>query len=199
MSEVRENKSAELHELIGRRWSPRAFDASRPVERDKLISLLEAARWSLSCFNDQPWRFVVGDRYADEKAWQQVFGSLTEKNRLWAGNAPLLIVATAASEFRHNGKSNRWAEYDTGAAAISICLQAGALGLSAHQMGGFDSEAIRKAVGIPDGFTPMAVIAVGYHGSPDDLAGDFRSMETGARKRLPLPENFYAGRWGEGV
>jgi len=199
MSEVRENKSAELHEIIGGRWSPRAFDGSRPVEREKLMSLLEAARWSLSCFNDQPWRFVIGDRFTDEAGWLGIFGSLSEKNRLWAKNAPLLIVSTAGSEFRHNGHPNRWAEYDTGAAAISLCLQAGALGLAAHQMGGFDSEAIRKSVGIPGQFTPMAVIAVGYRGSLDDLAEDFHAMELGPRQRLPLTDNFYAGKWGEGV
>jgi len=199
MSDVRENISAEVHELMDKRWSPRAFDAARPVEREKLLSILEAARWAPSCFGDEPWRFVVGDKYTDETGWSNIFGALAEKNQLWAKNAPLLILVSADSQFRANGNTNRWAQYDTGAASISLCLQAEALGLCAHQMGGFSPDAARDVIGIPDQFVPMAVIAVGYQGKLNGLAEDFRPMETAARKRRPLSENFFSGKWGEGV
>jgi len=199
MSEVRENISAEVHELMGQRWSPRAFDAARPVEREKLLSLLEAARWAPSCFGDEPWRFVIGDRSADETGWANIFGALAEKNQLWAKNAPILILVSADSQFRANGNANRWAQYDTGAASLSLCLQAEALGLSAHQMGGFNSDAVSEAVGVPDQFTPMAVIAIGYQGKLNELAEDFRPMEMAARNRRLLSENFFSGRWDVGI
>ena len=199
MSEIRQNGAAEVHELIAGRWSPRAFDASRQVNREQLLSLLEAARWAPSCFGDEPWRFVVGDKYTDEAGWQGIFSTLAEKNQLWAKNAPLLILVAADSIFRANGNANRWAQYDTGAASISLCLQAEALGLSAHQMGGFNVDAVKEAVGMPEQFTPMAVIAVGYQGSLDDLAEDFHGIETTPRKRQALAENFFSGRWGQGV
>lgn len=199
MSEIRQNSEAMVHELIAGRWSPRAFDPTRKVSREELLSLLEAARWAPSCFGDEPWRFVVGDKDADEAGWQRIFSSLAEKNQLWAKHAPLLILVAADSQFRTNGKPNRWGQYDSGAASISLCLQAESLGLSAHQMGGFDVDAVRESVDVPEQFTPMAVIAVGYQGSLDDLAEDFQDMETAPRKRQPMAEVFFSGRWGAGI
>lgn len=199
MSEVRQNSITEVHELIAGRWSPRAFDAAKPVSREQLLTLLEAARWAPSCFGDEPWRYVVGDRFNDEAGWLGIFDTLAEKNQLWAKSAPLLILACADSHFRVNGKPNRWAQHDTGAASISLCLQAEALGLSAHQMGGFDVDAVKEAVGMPEQFTPMSVIAVGYQGALDELAEDFHEIEKSPRKRQPMTDNFFVGRWGQGV
>ncbi len=199
MSEIRGNGSAEVHDLIARRWSPRAFDGAKPVEREKLLSVLEAARWAPSCFGDEPWRYVVCDRFEDEQAWQSLLACLAEKNQLWAKNAPVLMVSCADSEFRANGNSNRWGQHDTGAASISICLQATALGLASHQMGGFDADAVKETFGVPEQFTPMSVIAIGYAGSIEGLHDDFRPLEVGERKRQPLSGNFFAGKWGSGV
>lgn len=70
---------AKIHELIQTRWSPRAFDPDKLVSRDDLLALMEAARWASSCFNDQPWRFVVCNKATDEAAWQQAFETLVEK------------------------------------------------------------------------------------------------------------------------
>ena len=97
-----------------------------------------------------------------------------------------------------NEKANRWAQYDTGAASENICLQATALGLVAHQMGGFDAAAVREVLGVPSGFFPMAVIAVGYRGNSDHLHPDFRAAETGPRHRDELGTHFFLGRWGTG-
>ena len=55
-----------VHELIAKRWSPRAF-ADKPVEPNKLRSLLEAARWAPSCFNEQPWHFIVATKEKPEE------------------------------------------------------------------------------------------------------------------------------------
>jgi nitroreductase len=193
------NTRVKIHELIQTRWSPGAFDPGKPVSRDDLLVLLEAARWAASCFNDQPWRFVVCDKATDEAAWQRAFGTLVEKNRQWAKNAPLLILSVAMEYFNHNGKPNRWAMYDTGAASASLCLQATALGLVVHQMGGFDADLAHEVFMLPANCQPMAMMAVGYQADIGQLDDEFKSAELAERVRAELNERFYAGSWGKGI
>jgi len=199
MSEVMQNASAEVHAMIAGRWSPRAFDTDKPVEQDKLLSVLEAARWAPSCFGDEPWRFVVSNRFEDESAWKNMLSLLVPGNQAWAKHAPVLMLACADSVFRANGKPNRWAAYDVGQASISLCLQATSLGLISHQMGGFDSDKAREALKIPDRFTPMTAIALGYQGDAGALNDDLQSTELAVRKRQPMSENFFSGVWGNGI
>lgn len=195
MSETRANAQADIHDLIARRWSPRAFDAEKPVEHDKLLACLEAARWAPSCFGDEPWRFIVCDRFVDEASWQKLRDCLVPKNQLWADKAPVLLLSCAASKFHANGNPNRWGEYDTGAATVSLCLQATALGLASHQMGGFDVDKARATFNIPDEYTPMAAIALGYQADIDNLDEAFHDPELNERRRRPLGEIFFAGEW----
>jgi nitroreductase len=184
-----------IHDVLARRWSGRAYDIHKPVSREQLLALLEAARWAPSCFGDQPWRYLVWDRHRDPVAWQKAFECLGEWNQNWVKNAPLLLLATADSHFQKNAKPNRWGQYDTGAASENICLQAVALGLMAHQMGGFDLDKTRKTFNIPDAFTPMAMIAVGYPGAPDMLNDELKTQELAARERHPLGERFFESAW----
>lgn len=195
MSHERANAHTDIHDIIAKRWSPRAFDADKRVEADQLAACLEAARWAPSCFGEEPWRFIVCDRHADEAAWQKLHGCLTEKNQSWAGKAPVLILACAGSAFREGGNPNRWAQYDTGAAAVSLCLQATALGLASHQMGGFDADKVRSEFSIPAEYTPMTTVALGYQSGIDDLDEGFHGLELGERKRRNVGEHFYAGAW----
>ena len=192
--------TAPIHDLLAQRWSPRAFDPNKRLSQQQVQSVLEAARWAPSCFGDQPWRFIVWNRHEDDRAWVQAFDCLAEGNQAWVKNVPVLIAILAAPHFRHNGKSNRWAQYDTGAAAMSICLQAVALGLAAHQMGGFDADRLRSAFAIPEEITPMAMLALGYQAAPETLPdkpeSTLRESETAARVRHPLAEFCFAGRWG---
>lgn len=188
-----------VDKVIAQRWSPRAFDGDKRMERNEVVALLEAARWAPSCFNDQPWRFIVCDRKEDEAAWEKLLHCLGEKNQLWAKNSSLLMLATAMPSFAHNDKPNRWNQYDTGAASENICLQAAALGLAAHQMGGFDTDKIRADFSIPEEVALMAVIAVGHPGRVDELHEDFRGGEKAERARNPLGETFFAGGWGVSV
>jgi nitroreductase len=188
-----------IHDLIAQRWSPRAFDAHKLVTRNQMLALVEAARWAPSCFGDEPWRYIVWDRTQDAASWQKAFDCLAEGNQVWVKNAPVLIAATADPHFRHDGKDNRWSQYDTGAASMSICLQAVALGLAAHQMGGFDAQKLAAAFAIPENITPMAMIAVGYQAEPDILEGEVRANETAPRKRQPLGSLFFDGAWGKAI
>lgn len=185
-----------IHDLLAARWSPRAFDAAKPVSREQALALVEAARWAPSCFGDEPWRMIVWDRTRDATNWQKAFDCLTESNQAWVKNTPLLMAVGADPQFRHNGKDNRWAQYDSGAAAMSLCLQAVALGLAAHQMGGFDAHKLRDAFDIPEHIALMSMIAVGHQAAPDVLAGEVQEREIAPRKRQALGKNFFDGGWG---
>ncbi len=101
--------------------------------------------------------------------------------------------------FSHNGQPNRWAMYDTGAASLSLCLQATALGLIVHQMGGFDAEKAREFFNLPGECKPMAMMAVGYQADVDVLDDDFKETELGTCSRAALNEQFFAGQWGRGI
>lgn len=188
-----------VHEIIANRWSPRAFDMHRNLSDTQLVALVEAARWSPSCFNEQPWRFIVCDRSRDEQQWQAVLERLAEKNQRWAKNAPVLIVVSAMEAFSRNGDPNRWAQYDTGAAAVSLSFQAVAMGLAVHQMGGFNEQAMRDHFHIPDDCTVMAVMAIGYQAHESVLDEEFVTPEQAARAREELDSSFYLGHWGNGI
>lgn len=194
-------KSAEtqvpIHELLARRWSPRAFDANRPVRREQILALLEAARWAPSCRGEEPWRYLVFDKTTQPQAWEQALSCLDEANQKWAKQAPVLLLAMAEGNFGHNGLPNRWAQYDCGAASENICLQAFSLGLVAHQMGGFKLAKTHELLGLPIDITCLAMIAIGYQAAPEILEGDYKTKELAPRVRKPMAENFFAGSWGK--
>lgn len=184
---------------IANRWSGRAYDAAKPVTHEQVIALLEAARWAPSCFGDEPWRFIVWNKAAKPEAWQQAFDCLVPGNQAWVVNAPLLVLVCADTLFGHNQQPNRFAQYDTGAAAENLCLQASSMGLMAHQMGGFDANLAREKFKIPAQYTVMAMISVGYPADIASLSGDALSRETAPRSRKPLSALFFDGNWGQGI
>jgi nitroreductase len=191
--------SVPIHDLLTRRWSPRAYDVNRPVTRAQLAALLEAARWAPSCNGVEPWRYLVWDRTRDEAGFQRAFECLTESNKRWVKNAPLLMLSIASPDPLSGGRPNRYSQHDTGMASLSLVLQAVALGLVAHQMAGYDAEKARSAFDIPAECTPMAMIAVGYQASPDVLDEETRKKELAPRQRKPLNERFFEGTWGRPV
>lgn len=182
-----------IHDLLRRRWSPRAF-SEHMVEADTLRSLFEAARWAPSSNNEQPWHFIVGTK-ADPSAYDRLFACLKEGNKKWAFRAPVLMLSVARLNFEDEGTPNRHAWHDTGMAALSLSLQATALGVIAHQMAGFDVDKARADLGIPAGFEPVAMIAVGYPGDPAILDERLRQRELALRERKSAREIVAIGRW----
>jgi nitroreductase len=199
MLEKPASASRPIHDLFVRRWSTRAFDIKRPVTREQLQSLIEAGRWAPSCNGDEPWRYLIWDRGRDPDGFQKAFDCLSENNRKWVKNVPLLMLSCAGSIFGATGKPNRWGQHDTGAASVCMALQAVVIGLAVHQMGGFDAEKARAAFGIPAEYTPMAMIAIGYQAEPDVLDEETRKKELTPRARKALAEKFFEGGWGKGV
>lgn len=187
---------APINDLLTRRWSTRAFDAKRPVAAAELASLLEAARWAPSASNTQPWRFVVCNKATDPAAWQKAFDCLNAGNQAWCVNVPVLILSVAA-EANAEGKKLTHNRHDTGAALFSIMLQATALGLSTHAMGGFSGDKARELFHVPEGYAPVVMTALGFQASPDVLAEDVKPKEMGKRTRRALGETFFSGDWGK--
>ncbi|GKS64164.1 hypothetical protein YTPLAS72_14680 [Nitrospira sp.] len=186
-----------IHDLLARRWSPRAFD-ERLVDPQLLQPLLEAARWAPSSNNEQPWRFIVASKQ-HETDWTRLFECLAEGNRRWAVRAPVLVLSVASLHFEDDGKPNRHAFHDTGLATENLVLQATAQGLIAHQMAGFDVEKARTDLRIPAGYEPVAMIAVGYPGDPAILPERLRVRELQPRIRRPIGEWAFLGQWGQSI
>ena len=183
-----------VHRLVRDRWSTLAF-ADEPVAPAMLASLLEAARWAPSSYNEQPWSFLVARREEGE-AFQRMLSCLAEGNRRWAKDAPVLMVSLARDTFARNGRENRHALHDVGQAVAQLTAEATARGLSVHQMAGFDAGRVRELYEVPEGVEPVAAIALGHPADPADLPEDLRDRELSERTRKPLEETVFAGRWG---
>jgi len=191
--------SVPIHDLMHRRWSPRAYDANRPVTRAQLAALLEAARWSPSCNGVEPWRYLIWERAQDSEGFEKAFDCLSDGNKLWVKNVPLLMLSVASSDPLPPDRPNRYTQHDTGMASMCLALQATALGLIMHQMAGFNAEKARAAFSIPAEYTPMAMIGLGYQASTDVLDEETKKKELRERTRKPLGERFFEGGWGKPV
>ena len=188
-----------IDDLLAKRWSGRAYDSNRPVTHEHIISLLEAGRWAPSCFGEEPWRYIVCDKTSNPDAWDKAYSSLAEGNQGWAVNAPVLILVLTNTLFSHNEQANRWAEYDTGAASMSICVQATSLGLMVHQMGGYDANKATELFSIPEQFKSVAMMSVGYQLAQDEISVGVMERESSKRQRNPLAEQFFDGEWGKSI
>ncbi len=176
-----------IHPLLRERWSPYAIDPAKPVSDEDLYSLLEAARWCMSSYNAQPWRYVIGVRDMGPH-WQQVLDVLVPANRTWAQHAPVLILTVASHHFATNDKRNKAALYDLGAASALLTVEACARNLSVHQMIGIDPDKARATFSIKEKFEPMTVLAIGYRGAANLLGEPYaqRDAQAGVKERKPL-------------
>jgi nitroreductase len=183
-----------IHDLLRRRWSPRAF-ADRPVDRDTLLRLLEAARWAPSSYNEQPWAFLLGTRDQPQEH-ARVLGCLVEFNQSWAAAAPVLLLTVAHRVLTGKDMENRHAWHDVGLAVGCLTMQATHEGLAVHQMAGIVPEKVRSAFDVPADWEPVSGVAIGYPGDPASLPEPLRQRELAARTRKPLSSFVFSGRWG---
>lgn len=185
--------------LLAQRYSGVSYDPARPVSQADLRTLAEAGRWAPSCFGDQPWRFLICSKADNHPAWDKAFACLGEGNQPWCQHAPVLLITCCDTLFVHNDKPNGYGPYDSGAAAMSICLQASALGLMTHQMAGFSAAKARELFAVPDRYTPLAMMTVGYQLDEAYLSEALKARELKPRARSPLESRFFAGEWGKGL
>ena len=186
--------SPAIHAPLAERWSPRAF-SPEPVAAEDLAAIFEAARWAPSCFNEQPWRFLVAVK-DDDAGFERLLATLVEGNREWARHAPVLAVGCAAKSFARNGKPNAHARHDLGQAMAMLSIEAAARGLAVHQMAGFDAEAVARSCGLPEDVEAVTAFTVGRVGDPDSLPEALAERERAPRSRKPRADLVHGPAWG---
>ena len=185
-----------INELIAKRWSARAF-STRPVERAKLLSILEAARWAPSSRNEQPWRYIVFTNDNPEKL-KKAQSVLKDINN-YAKRAPVLICAITKKTYSDNKNYNRLHFHDFGAANENMFLESFNQGLIMHEMGGFDVQKAMEVFNIPEDFEAGIMIAIGYQDVHQVLPESLRQKAHLPRERKPLSEIAFLEELGNGI
>src|SRR5919206_3997561 len=185
-----------IHELIAKRWSARAF-STRPVEKSKLLSILEAARWAPSSRNEQPWRYIVFT-YDNPEMLKKAQSVLKEIND-YAKRAPILICAITKKTYSENGSLNRLHFHDLGAANENMFLEAFNQGLIMHEMGGFDVQKAKEVFNIPEDFEVGIMIAIGYQDIHQVLPESLRQKAHLPRERKPISEFAFLEELGNSI
>jgi len=142
-----------IDEQFLKRFSPRSF-SSEPIDESDLKALLEAATTAPSCFNEQPWYFVIGDK-------EDFLSILTEKNAAWAKSAAAFVLIASRREFSRNAKPNRWHAFDCGTAMGYMILEALRRNIYAHPMAGFNAARAAELFGL-EKLELHTVVALGY-------------------------------------
>jgi len=186
--------SVPINDLARRRWSPRAF-LNIPVEKEKIRAILEAARWSASAMNEQPWRFILGQK--PDNTWQMIFDTLADGNQVWVKSVPVLLLVIGKTNFSNDQSPSTIYPYDTGQAVAHLSLEAAHQGLFVHQMGGFSAEKATRSFQIPEEYKPLTVVAIGNIGSPEILPENLKKRELSPRVRKPLEELVFHNKFGE--
>ena len=177
-----------VNELIAKRWSARAF-STKPVERSKLLSILEAARWAPSSKNEQPWRYIIFS--IDNPVKLMEAQSVLLESNSYAKRAPILICAIAKKNYSEGEKYNRLHFHDLGAANENMFLEAFNQGLIMHEMGGFDVQKAVEIFKIPEDYEIGIMIAIGYQDKHSVLPERFREKAYSPRVRRKLSEIAY--------
>lgn len=172
-----------VHELIRKRWSARSF-SDKIVTEETLLTLIEAASWSWSANNEQPWKFIIAAKGTE--AFDKIQEAFMPGNKPWTKNAGAFIVSLAKNNFEKDGKPNAFAMHDLGAANMLISIQAQDLGLSAHPTAGFDRNMIREKFSIGEDLNPLVVFAVGCPDTADKLEEPYKTRELTPRTRKSL-------------
>lgn len=180
------NTKYPVNELIKNRWSARAF-SSKDIDDNTLFTLFEAAGWAPSANNEQPWRYIYAKR-SDKEVFEKIVDCLMPGNKPWAKNAAVLTICVIKTTFGPENKLNVAASHDAGLANATLMLQATALNIYGHMMGGYDKAKTKEAFNIPDGYETVLVLALGYLDSPDTLEEPFKTREVTPRSRKALSE-----------
>ena len=181
------NPEHPIHELLARRHSPYAFDPERPVSPADIAALFEAVRWTMSSYNAQPWRFIVGVK-GEGATYEKILACLVEGNQPWAVNAPVLALGLVKTTFDHNGKPNASAEHDLGAASAMLTVEATVRDLAVHQMAGVDLEKVVQAFTLPENVRPLTALAIGYAGEPHHVPDAYAQRDAAPRQRMQQTE-----------
>jgi nitroreductase len=173
------HRQHDVDALFTDRWSPRAL-SGEPLTATQLEQLLEAARWAPSASNSQPWRFLYALRDGD--FFPAFLDLLVPANQAWAQRAGALLVVLSRTH-GDDGRPLRSHSYDTGAAWMSLALQASISGLICHGIGGFDPDKARRVLRVPDGYAVEAMAVLGHPGDAASLTEPLRAREKPSDRR----------------
>ena len=182
-----------LHELLEKRYSPRAFDPNKIPSEEEIELLFRAAQWAPSAYNDQPWRFLYALN-TDEKLFRKLMEPLVDFNKQWVKTAPMLIL-TMAKKHYDNGKPHGHSHHDLGLAMSQMCMQAMSMGMYVHHMSGFDPDKARELFNIPDELDIVTYAVIGFIGDRGLLPENIAKMEDNKRMRKNLDEIIFKGDW----
>lgn len=179
--------------------SPLVFD-ERDVESDRLLALVEAARWAPSCSNSQSWNYVfVGKKASTRSAFEE---ALTRGNA-WAKKAPYLVAVAADPDLDCKDNGLPFYAYDAALSVMCLVVEAEHLGLRVHQMAGWDEQKVRQALEYPSNFRVIVVFALGYEADIksvwDTLDERTRGKLGRARERRPASDNFFSESYGKSL
>ena len=163
-----------LETLFAWRRDVRRFRTDKLPE-NLLDGLIDQACLAPSVGNSQPWRFLYAETGSDD--WATFFELLADGNKRWAQRAAMLIVLCARTRLEHNDAATDTFGFDVGAAWQNLALQGTSMGLVVHGMRGFDKNAAREVLEIPDLFSIEAMIAVGHPGEISELPEDSQAKE----------------------
>ncbi|MFO8236532.1 MAG: nitroreductase family protein [Bacteroidales bacterium] len=184
---IKEEEKADLvYEVIQKRYSPVIF-SDQQIGDDVLFRLFEAARWAPSSFNDQPWNFIYG-RKGQDSVYKALFETLMDDNKRKARHAPVLVLSVANMISPTTHKENPYAFHDVGMAMGNLLLQATALDVYVHQMGGYYKKKAREILNIPRTHKPVAMMAMGYKGVFEKFPEDLQQKEQKPRTRREIKD-----------
>ena len=184
-----------IQRLLAERWSPYGF-TDRLVSESDLSSLFEAARWSASSYNEQPWSYFVATKKTPME-FERLLSCLVEGNQAWAQAAPVLVLGVVSLKFSQSGKDNRAAVHDLGLASANLVLEATSRGLSVHQMIGILPDRARELYHIPADAEAWTAMAIGYKADATGLSDALRARDQAPRKRKPASQFVFTGSWGQ--
>ena len=182
-----------IQELLKRRWSPYTF-SDRLIDTHDLMSLFEAARWAPSSYNEQPWRFLLAPR-DDQEAFEKILNCLLPANAEWAQHASALVLAVSHLSFERNGKPNKAAIHDLGAAVSYLTFEATARDISMHQIIGIQAEKAHEEFSVPANHEVFTAFALGYPKEQIDGEG-LAERDLQRRPRKKLSEFVFTTQWG---
>lgn len=183
-----------IHEILEKRWSPRAFDG-RKIDRDKVRRMFEAARWSPSASNEQPWHFIIGEN--GDETYKKIFQTLGEFNQLWVKTVSIAGITVGHTRSLKSGDHNDWFKYDVGQSLAHLSFQATHEGLFVHQMAGFDREIARQLFNIPEDYEAITAFAIGNIGDYKILHPNLQKSEIQVRERKSIADFVFSNKFGE--
>lgn len=157
-----------FYDLVARRQSDRAYEG-KPVPREVLERIVDAARLAPSACNSQPWHFIVVDRPEVRSEAASALVSMGMNGFATQAPAFIVIVQKAPNFTARLGgwiKNKHFPLIDCGIAASHIALAAAAEGLGSCIMGWFDEKRLKRLLGVPRSERVLLAVAIGYSAQP---------------------------------